>query len=264
MKPRGIIGTLLLSATLIGVAVADPEPAPPLSPHDMVVASDKVRNPGQPFRLLNDITEYQHGTVNNTLSLVIYAREDAASEQYDNVVRYVDPPRDAGKIVLLNGSRMWFYDPASKASVRISPQQRLIGEAANGDVVSVNLARDYKSQLVGAETVQDADRKPRDCWHLTLTAANDEAVYSRIEYWLEHGSYYPVKGKYFADSGRLLKSAYFHNYREELGGLRPTEVIILDGVDTNLVTTMNFSDYRAASVPDAWFQRDFLPHLPAE
>ncbi|MFX8887307.1 outer membrane lipoprotein-sorting protein, partial [Acinetobacter baumannii] len=88
--------------------------------------------------------EYQHGTVNNTLSLVIYAREDAASGQYDNVVRYVDPPRDAGKIVLLNGSRMWFYDPASKASVRISPQQRLIGEAANGDVVSVNLARDYK------------------------------------------------------------------------------------------------------------------------
>ena len=46
--------------------------------------------------------------------------------------------------------------------------------------------------------------------------------------------------------------------------MRPTEVIILDGVDANLVTTMDFSDYGAQEIPDSWFQRDFLPHLPAE
>ena len=58
-------------------------------------------------------------------------------------MRYVEPPRDAGKMVLLDGRSLWFYDPASKASVRISPQQRLIGQAAIGDVLTVNLAVDY-------------------------------------------------------------------------------------------------------------------------
>jgi hypothetical protein len=264
---RKKLGTAIAVFAVIGCSLsarAEDVSAPPMTAHDMVAASDKVRNPGQPFRLRNSITEYVRGKVNDTLGLSIYAREDGASGQYDNLVRYVDPPRDAGKMVLLDGSKMWFYDPASKASVRISPQQRLIGEAANGDVVSVNLARDYKAELLGAESLQDADRKSRDCWHLQLVAADDDAVYSRIDYWLERGTYYPVKGKYYADSGRLLKSAYFHNYREELGGMRPTEVIILDGVDTSLVTTMNFSDYRTQEIPDAWFQRDFLPHLPAE
>jgi hypothetical protein len=254
----------LLTASAQSAAAADNAVAPPLTAQQMVVASDAVRNPGQPFRLTNHIVEYVGGQPRDTLTLVVFAKADSASGQYDNLVRYVDPPRDSGKMVLLNGSRMWFYDPASKASVRISPQQRLIGEAANGDVVTVNLARDYHAQLAGAETVEDADRKPRECWHLTLNTANEEAVYNRIEYWIERGSYYPVKGKYYSDSGRLLKSAYFHNYLSELGGMRPTEVIILDGVDRNLVTTMSFQDYRAQEIPDSWFQRDFLPHVPFE
>ena len=76
--------------------------------------------------------------------------------QFRNLVRYIEPPRDAGKMVLLDGTMLWFYDPASKASVRISPQQRLIGQAAIGDVLTVNLALDYTGKLVGAESIQDA------------------------------------------------------------------------------------------------------------
>ena len=89
----------------------------------------------------------------------------------------------------------------------------------------------------------DAEHKARDCWHLDLTAATGEAVYSRIEYWLEQGSYRPIKGKYYSDSGRLLKIAYFHRYQTQLDAQRPTESIIIDAVDSNLVTTMSTSDY---------------------
>jgi hypothetical protein len=35
-------------------------------------------------------------------------------------------------------------------------------------------------------------------------------------------------------------------------------------VDANLVTTMTTSDYRLQEIPDAWFQRDFLPRLKAD
>ncbi|MDN5759397.1 MAG: hypothetical protein L0H59_12860, partial [Tomitella sp.] len=40
------------------------------------------------------------------------------------------------------------FDPASQASIRLSPQQRLLGQAANGDVVAANFALDYTAQLL--------------------------------------------------------------------------------------------------------------------
>ena len=117
------------------------------------------------------------------------------------------------------------------------------------------------AKLTGTELLQDAEHKNRDCWHLELTAATDQAVYSRVEFWLEKGSYQPIKGKYYSDSGRLLKISYFRKFQQELGEMRPTETIIIDAVDSNQVTVMKFSDYRFQDIPDSWFQRDYLPRL---
>ena len=257
----------LLLATAMAVCLtpgwAAAQSATPTA-QEMLAASDKVRNPGRPFRLTNTLTEYRSGQAVNRSVLTVFAKEDAGSGQFRNIVRFVDPPRDQGKLVLMDGTKMWFYDPASKASVPISPQQRLIGQASDGDVVTVNFARDYKGSLVGEERLKDADRVDRDCWHLDLAAATPEAVYSRVEFWLEKGTYRPVKGKYYSDSGRLLKIAYFHRYQDELGAPRPTETIIIDAVDSKLVTTMDTSDWRPQEIPDAWFQREYLPLVRME
>jgi hypothetical protein len=254
---------VLAGLAAVATPGAQAQQAPP-NPHDLVASADRVRNPAQPFRLTSTLVEYVGGKPRDRVVLTVFAREDAQTLQYRNLIRYAEPPRDAGKLVLLSGTALWFYDPASKASIRISPQQRLLGQASEGDVLTVNLARDYNAKIIGAETLQDADRANRDCWHLDLTAATPDAIYSRIEYWLERGSSRSIKGKFYSDSGRLLKIAYYHKYQDELGGARATETIIIDAVDANLVTTINTSDYRYQEIPDAWFQRDFLPRLKVE
>ena len=231
---------------------------------DVLSASDRSRNPDQPFRVTLTIVEYISNTARDRTGLVVYSREDKQTGQFDNLVRYAEPPRDAGKLVLLRGANLWFYDPASKASIRISPQQRLSGQASNGDVLTVNLARDYSATIVGDENLLDADHTSRDCWHLDMKAATPGAIYNRIEYWVERDTYRSVKGKFYADSGRLLKIAYYHKYEQQLGGMRPTEVILIDAVNSNLATTIGYSDYRVHEIPDAWFQRDYLPRLRAE
>ena len=124
--------------------------------HEIVAGTDQVRNPDQPFRVTDTLTEYVGGKAREQHVLVVFAKEDAETQQFRNLIRYVEPPRDAGKLVLLDGTVLWFYDPASKASIRISPQQRLIGQASIGDVLTVNLAGDYTGTLLGAETIQDA------------------------------------------------------------------------------------------------------------
>jgi hypothetical protein len=231
---------------------------------DIIAASDKVRNPGQPFRSTDTLTEFIAGKPRDQNILLVFAKEDPETRQFRNLIRYLEPPRDQGKMVLLDGRVLWFYDPSSKASVRISAQQRLIGQASIADVLTVNFAIDYTGKLLGDETIQDAARQNRICWHLDMKAANDQSTYNRVEYWVEHTTNYPIKAKFYSDSGRLLKILYYRNFAERLGAVRPTEAVIIDAVDSSLVTTVAFGDYRPQEIPEAWFQREYLPRLRAE
>ncbi len=228
---------------------------------EIVAAADRVRNPGEPFRTTITFTEYVGGVERDHDTLVVFSKQDPATRQFRNLVQYAEPARDAGKSVLLDGQSLWFFDPASKSSVRISAQQRLVGQAAIGDVLTVNMAVDYAATLLGTETIQDAGRQPRPCWHLDLVHANDQAVYNRIELWVEQGTFHPIKGKFYSDSGRVLKSIYYRNFQEQLGSVRPVEAVIIDAVDTSLATAVSYKDWRAQEIPDNWFQRDYLPRL---
>lgn len=252
--------TLILLATT--VAAADPATSP--TPEAIVEAADRARNPQQAFRMTLALVDYEHARVRDRVVLAVHAKLDKGSGQFRNVIRYVEPPRDAGKLVLLDASKMWFYDPGSKTSVRISAQQRLTGQASNGDVLTVNLARDYRAKLVGEETLKDADRTEHRAWHLDLTAATGDAIYRRLEYWVEVGTFRPVKAKFYSDSGRVLKIAYYRKFAEVLGSVRPTETVIIDAVDANLLTTVTATDFEERDIPDAWFQRDYLPRIVVE
>jgi hypothetical protein len=260
MKYRKRWMAILPMAAWLGMAAV----AEAQSAQEIVVATDKVRNPDKPFRSTLRLTEYVGGQQRDHDSLILYSKEDSATRQFRNLVQYVEPARDTGKRVLLDGHSLWFYDPNSKVSVRISAQQRLIGQAAIGDILTVNLAADYTPTIVGTETIDDAERQPRNCWHLELKANNDVATYNRVEYWVEQGTFYPIKGKFYADSGRLLKIAYFRKFAQQLGAVRPTESIIIDAVDSSLATTATLGEYSYQEIPEAWFQRDYLPHLRAQ
>jgi len=251
-RPIGIVlGVLLAVRSVLALAQ---------SAQEIVATSDKIRNPEQPFRTTLTLTEYVSGQERSHSGFVLFSKEDG-SGHFRNLLQYVEPPRDAGKRVLLDGRSFWFFDPASQASVRISAQQRLTGQAAIGDVLTVNLAADYSASLTGTESIDDAARQKRNCWHLDLKAASEIAVYNRVEYWVEQGSFRPVKGKFYSDSGRLLKIIYYRSFVERLGAVRPAEAVIIDAVDSSLATISVLGESRLQDVPDAWFQRDYLPRL---
>jgi outer membrane lipoprotein-sorting protein len=230
----------------------------------ILAASDAIRNPGKPFGLTVTLVEYRNGRQADTSTLEVYSKADPHSGQFRSLIRFAAPARDANKLMLKNGNDLWFFDPSSKASIRLSPQQRLLGQAANGDVVTVNLALDYRASLAGEETVQDGERQSRRCDKLALAAASADVAYHRIEMWLDAASHRPVKARFYTESGQLLKTAYYRRYQAQLGVERPTETVIIDGLDPNWVTVMRFSGYAWRDVPEAWLQRDYLPRFKPE
>jgi outer membrane lipoprotein-sorting protein len=252
------VGTLLLALGTSAAMAAAPDA------QALLTASDAIRNPTEPFRVTVVLTEFEKGKQVDSTTLASYARVLKDSGQFATLVRFVEPARDAGKLMLKNGKDLWFFDPGTKSSVRISPQQRLMGEAANGDVITVAFARDYKARYGAEETVTDGERKERKAHKLLLTATSDDATYAAAELWVDAENSRPIKARFLADSGRLLKTAFYRRFRAELGADRPTETVIIDGLNPQQVTLVQLSDFAARNIPATWFQRDYLPQFQGE
>ena len=254
-------GAIALSiAAFAPAAAAVPATSAPatVDAQALLAESDAIRNPSHPFSLVVSLTEYTQGKQTDGNSLQVWSRAEAGSGQFRSLIRMVAPARDANKLMLKTGNDLWFHDPASQASIRISPQQRLLGQAANGDVVTVNFAQGYKATFEAEEDVQDGDRQPRHAVKLALEAVVPDVTYAAADMWLDAASHRPIKAKFYSETHRLLKTAFYRRYEEQLGGVRPTEVVIIDGVNPNLVTVMRYADFTARDVPESWFQRDIL------
>ncbi|VWC01702.1 outer membrane lipoprotein-sorting protein [Burkholderia metallica] len=257
---RLFVSCCLSLSFLAGAALAQPAP----DPQKVLAASDAVRTPEKSFVLTATLIEYRSGKQVDGNTLSIYSKPDAPGGAFRTLVRFVAPARDTGKLMLKNGNDLWFYDPANQASVRISPDQRLLGQAANGDVVTVNLAHDYTAVLKGIEDIADGDRQTRRAYRLMLTGHGEGLTYRRIEIWIDTANNRPLKARFYSESDRLLKTAFYRRYAMQLGVERPTETVIIDGLDSNWVTVMRFSDYAWRDIPDAWLQRDYLSRFQAQ
>jgi hypothetical protein len=264
--PRG--DTMKVSVgrrALLATALCAGSAAAQVDAQAVLAASDAVRNPGRPFGVIVTLIEYKNRQQTEANTLQVYSKSDrSGGGQYRTLIRFLDPPRDANKLMLKSGNDLWFYDPSSQSSIRLSPQQRLLGQAANGDVVTVDLAKDYLAEWVADEEIADGERVKRKTHRLKLVARAQDVTYHQVEFWIEAQTARPIKALFYAESGRLLKTAYYRKVAPALGKDRPTEVVIIDGLDPGWVTVMRYSDFAWREVPDTWLQRDYLPRFKPE
>ena len=254
------LGTAL-AALLIGVQPGWATGGADEDPITILQRADEIRNPQQSFVVDVGLTAYENGHKTDSTLVTTHSRKEASNGQFLSLV-YIDRPvQDQSKIVLRNGNMLWFYDPASKASVRLSPRQRLLGNASNGDVVTANFALDYAVQLGGVEDVIDGDKQSHEAYRLELVSQNEVTPYDRIQLWVDHDDYRPLKGQFYTKSGRLLKVAWYRGWQEVMGETRPTEIVIADGFDPQDVTVMKMANFRPRDLPQSWFTNSWLPRF---
>lgn len=253
MRRPILLLSMLLSLHSLALAAQDPQ--------ELLLASDSIRNPGRPFSVKLTLTEFEGGKQVDTSVLESYSRARDDGGQFASIVKFIMPARDVGKLMLRNGDDMWFFDPNTKASIRLSPQQRLMGQASNGDVVTVNLAKDYVAKLLAEEETVDGERRRRNSYKLALAASTPTATYPNVELWVDAENNRPIKARFFAESGRLLKTVYYRRYEQQLGKERPTETVIIDGLNPQSVTLIRYSEFATPSIPLIWFNRDYLPNF---
>ncbi|MFA0811409.1 outer membrane lipoprotein-sorting protein [Microbulbifer epialgicus] len=170
------------------------------------------------------------------------------------------PRRYRGEKILIASRAMWYAKPGLRKPVSISPQQRLVGEAANGDIASTQYARDYTPQYLGTETL---DGTP--CYKLMLTAATDSATYESIIYYLDRGTLLGVKAEFLTASGIPLKIALFEygNQVQVEGKAQPfvSRMKIVNANFPERFSVLEYAQVSPANPPESLFTVDTLMTL---
>ncbi|MEK9148427.1 MAG: outer membrane lipoprotein-sorting protein, partial [Candidatus Desantisbacteria bacterium] len=173
-----------------------------------------------------------------------------------SLVKFTYPSNNKGRLFLMVGNNMWVYIPDTRRPIRISPQQRLLGQISNGDVARVVYSLDYNANLLGKEKIDK-----EEFLKLELTAKTKEAAYSRILLWTDAENYKPQRAEFYAASGKLLKTALYKGYAMVLGRERPLIMEIRDELCKGEYSIMEYSNMKIDDTPKAFFQETYLKHI---
>ncbi len=229
------------------ISVSRPLWAGEPSPVEILKAVDQYRGYSSPFTVTITIQDFEGETPLNRIEF--FARIKSIKDTH---LIYTAPAKDKGKMFLMSGETLWFYQPNLQKPIRISARQRLLGNISNGDVARANYSEDYVPTIVSRENGQ---------LKLALAAKTEAVPYKKILLWIEAQTYKPLKGEYYAVSGRLLKTATFTKFKVYGNHERVAELSIVDGVMTSKKSLLLYHGYTPKALDDYYFNVDYLPRL---
>jgi len=168
-------------------------------------------------------------------------------------------PAEAGQKVLMLGDDFWLLLPGSQRPVRITASQKLLGDAATGDIATLNWTDDYQATL-GADGPCPAPDEARRCRQLSLAAARKGVSYARIELWVGHPRHDPVAAELYVQSDKLAKRARFVL---DAAGAQVDEMRLVDALGGQRETRVRYLSRAPRSVPEAWLNPMFLARNPS-
>jgi hypothetical protein len=151
---------------------------------------------------------------------------------------------------------MWVQLPNTHRPLRITPIQRLMGEASNGDVARLGLSRDYTAESLGKEIVEGTA-----CLKLKLTARSRGATYHKIMLFVREKDLRTVKAEFFLLSGKHFKTAYYTEFKSFNGKTLLAEMTIIDELQQWKKTTIEYLSVEEKSLPARYFNKNNLVHI---
>jgi outer membrane lipoprotein-sorting protein len=233
----------LIGFLLACVLVSHAAPATP-DAEALLKRSDTFRNGWPAYVVRVKITDFESGKPDEEH---LYEVSQKGTDK-----TYVDfmSPREKGEHLLMLGDDMWVYLPDTSRPVRITPLERLTGDASNGDVARTNYAADYSPGFLRTEKVGTVE-----CYVLDLTAKRKGATYQRILYWLRVPDARPVRAEFYLTSGKHVKSATFDEYAPSSGKELLRKLTLYDEIRHNSHSVLEYSGATPRSLPDKLFNQ---------
>jgi len=220
------------------------------TPQAILEEVDAIRAPGENFGFSLQVTHTRPDKDD-----LEYGFDVRVKDRTKSLVKYTAPRTAEGKLLLMREENMWIYIPGTRRAIRISPQQQLLGQVSNADVARVVYSIDYRAEDRAEESWEGTGV------HRVTLKARGNSPYERIELFAAKNDCRPLKAAFYALSGRLIKTIFYHDYREVAGRLRPMRLEVADAIKEGERTVMDYSDLGERETPDSWFQKNYLPRL---
>lgn len=172
-------------------------------------------------------------------------------------------PSEKGQKVLMLGDDFWLLMPDSQRPLRITPMQKLLGDASTGDIATMSWADDYSGKLIGEERCDGATAQApqQPCVHLSLNASRKGVSYQRIELWLGKTRHEPIRADLYVLSDKLAKQAHFV-LDKPAAPTMVTEMVLTDQLSNHKTTRVHYLSRKEREVPQEWLNPMFLVRNP--
>jgi outer membrane lipoprotein-sorting protein len=163
----------------------------------------------------------------------------------------LSPPREKGRQVLKLGETVWSYLPSVKKSIRVSGRGAFMGgDFENNDVLRLNLAGDYTSEII--EEVSDQ-------YVLGLKGKNLSLSYAKIKMWIRKDDFQPLKQEYFTISDKMIKSTFYQDIKDFSGLKRPSKMVMQNALYPKQKTVLEIKSFESGvKNPSKTFRRSNL------
>ncbi len=213
----------------------------PISVMDILKNADAIRNPGESYFL--DVE------VRNSETSEVSAFHVAIQGNDKTRIETLLPKRDRGRTMLMLGENMWLFIPNLKREVRVSLNQKLTGQAANGDISRMRWTGDYLPTLESQTPTE---------WQLLLTATKKGLTYDKVRVWIEKATFRPLRAEYLTAAGKVLKLATYQGYGSMAGAERPLEIVIQDAVKPSDRSVIHIKNMQVKTFPASIFNKSSL------
>ena len=241
--PERLLG--LVAAALAWPAVAQNVDA-------MLRDADRYRTGADNLQVDTLVQSYKtDGTLDKERRYTVFAQQDRRT------LVLMQSAAEKGQKVLMLGDDFWLLMPSSQRPMRITPMQKLLGDASTGDIATMRWSGDYSATLVGEEPCQPGET--RLCYRLALQAVRKGVTYQRVELWLARQRHEPVRAQLYVQSDKLAKTAHF-----ELDASRSQvdAMVLIDQLGPQRQTRIRYLQRKERTVPAEWLNPMLLARSP--
>jgi hypothetical protein len=212
----------------------------------MLREADAFRLATESARVETEVRVLKAGKLDKTRLYAVYVKPGRRS------LVVFRSPSERGQKMLMLGDDFWLVLPASQRPLRITPMQKLLGDASTGDVASLTWAEDYDGKVEGEQIV---DGIP--CLKLDIAGQRKGVSYPRIVLYLAKTDRRPVQAELYVASEKLAKQAAFRI--GDMDGRRMvTAMVLTDRLQQGRETEVRYLSRTAKALGDEYYNPAFL------
>ncbi|WP_444935450.1 outer membrane lipoprotein-sorting protein [Microbulbifer sp. JMSA004] len=241
------IGLLLMFSPFVSAGTEDKESHfSAVQVESMLAKADSYRLGESSSKVVTNIQVFKQGELESEDRYHVYTRPERKS-----LVVFKGVGEEGQKMLMLQDN-YWLLMPRSRRPIRITPMQRLLGEASIGDIATLTWSQDYRGQFEASEIL-----KGKLTYKLQLEAKTKGASYQKITLWLDSESLFPIQAELYLKSGKLAKVAHFvSGIKDE--ELFVEEMVLVDSIKATTETRVHYESSTAHQLAEKFYNPAYL------